>query len=164
MKGYSNEIKKKAVGRMKDGGTPIGELAEEYGVTRATLYNWQRDIDGIPRSNSIRSKGPKGWSSEDKFNAVLETSSLNEYEKTEYCRRRGIFIEQLKEWEETCRQANAAYTKAKQESEIELRKEQKRRVEIERELRRKDKALAEAAALLVLRKKAEAIWGDQEED
>jgi transposase len=36
--------------------------------------------------------------------------------------------------------------------------------ELEKELRRKDKALAEAAALLVLQKKVQAIWGDADDD
>ena len=60
-----------AVRRMRDGGTPIRELEKDLGVCNASLYNWERDIKGIPRSSSPRNKD-KGWSSESKYNAVIE--------------------------------------------------------------------------------------------
>jgi transposase len=45
-----------------------------------------------------------------------------------------------------------------------LKEEQKRAKQLEKELQKKEKALAEAATLLLLRKKAQAIWGDDEEE
>ena len=161
---YSTEFKKEAVRRMRDGGTTIRELEKELGVSDATLYNWERDLKGIPRYNSKRYKAQNGWSSEAKYNAVIETSSMTEYEKAEYCRSKGIYIEQLKEWETACKNANAEQAVMQQSFQEELRKEKRNNAILEKELRRKEKALAETAALLVLRKKAEAIWGDPEED
>lgn len=88
---------------------------------------------------------------------------MNEHEKGEYCRRNGIYAEQLGEWEKTCIQANAA-ERADSEVHEELKMQARKTRELERELARKEKALAEAAALLVLRKKADAIWGENEAD
>ncbi|WP_455289594.1 transposase [Cupriavidus necator] len=84
---------------------------------------------------------------------------------SEYCRRKGIQPEQIRQWRAACEQANA--TTPPKPGLAQRREEetaQKRIRALERELKRKDAALAETAALLVLRKKAEAIWGRDEED
>ena len=90
---------------------------------------------------------------------MIEAAALNEAELGDYCRRRGIFPEQIAIWREACEMANdwdrAAATRIAKET----RDDRKRIQQLERELARKEKALAEAAALLVLRKKAAAIWG-----
>jgi len=87
---------------------------------------------------------------------------MNEVELGEYCRQRGLYPEQLRVWREACERANdwekAASTRIARET-----KDDKKRIrELERDLARKEKALAETAALMVLRKKAEAIWGPAE--
>ena len=92
---------------------------------------------------------------------VVETAALSEAERGEYCRKRGLYPEQLQAWRRACAQANAAPVTPRATP---AKLSDKRRVqELERELRRKDKALAETAALLVLRKKADAIWGKDED-
>jgi hypothetical protein len=92
---------------------------------------------------------------------VVETAVLNEAERGEYCRQRGRYPEQLQAWRRACEQANAGKAASRPKNEAQA---DKRRIQdLERELRRKDKALAEAAALLVLRKKAQAIWGKDED-
>ena len=109
-------------------------------------------------------KNPEKWSSEDKFAIVLKAASLNEAELAEYCRQKGLYVEQIAAWRKACLQANsdsAAQAKARREQSKQDRKQIKK---LEQELRRKDKALAEAAALLVLQKKAQAIWGDGEDE
>lgn len=109
-------------------------------------------------------KSPEGWTSRDKFAAVLETAALNETELAEYCRKKGLYPEQIASWGTACEQANdwqRASEKQLKESSQQNKKEIKT---LRKELERKEKALAEAAALLVLRKKADAIWGQGEED
>ena len=92
---------------------------------------------------------------------VVETAALSEAERGEYCRKRGLYPEQLQAWRRVCEQANAGQTAPRPKPEAQA---DKRRIqELERELRRQEKALAETAALLVLRKKAEAIWGKDED-
>jgi hypothetical protein len=105
---------------------------------------------------------PEGWSSRDKFAAVLETAALNEAELAEYCRKRGLYPEQVRAWREACEQANDWDRSQNRRLREAQQCERRRRKQVERELERKEKALAEAAALLVLRKKAVAIWGDGE--
>ena len=109
-------------------------------------------------------KNPEGWSSEDKFAVVLETTPLNGAELGEYCRRKGLYPEQIAAWRAACLSANANAAEQAREQRQQSREDSRRIRQLEKELQRKEKALAEAAALLVLRKKAQAIWGDQEDD
>ncbi|GAB7541743.1 hypothetical protein CS8_014060 [Cupriavidus sp. 8B] len=105
------------------------------------------------------------WSSADKFRVVLETAPLSEAELSEYCRGKGIQPEQVQQWREACEQANAAAPVKRTLAQRREDEAARRRVrELERELKRKNAALAETAALLVLQKKAAAIWGRDEED
>lgn len=104
------------------------------------------------------------WSSQDKFRVVLESASLNAAELAEYCRRKGLYVEQIKAWREACEQANRPPQPSQARREREADKAAQQRIkQLERELRRKEAALAETAALLVLRKKAEALWGKEED-
>lgn len=95
---------------------------------------------------------------------VLETANLTEVEFSEYCREKGVYPEQVKEWKEACINVNDNAREKSTKAGKELRAERKEKEKLEKELARKEKALAEAAALLVLRKKADAIWETGEED
>ena len=105
---------------------------------------------------------PEGWSALDKFNAVLKSASLSEQQLSEYCRVQGLYPEQIARWKEACQQANDWDSSAKSQQNQQLRAEKKKRNKLEKELLRKDKALAETAALLVLSKKVSEIWGDED--
>ncbi|MDT8444559.1 MAG: IS3 family transposase, partial [Desulfuromonadales bacterium] len=87
----------------------------------------------------------------------------NESERSAYCRKRGLYPEQLAAWRQACEQANDWAEQRSQEHAKADRELQRKMRELERELQRKDKALAETAALLTLSKKARAIWGDGED-
>jgi len=93
---------------------------------------------------------------------VLETASLSEAEVAEYCRKRGLYPEQLVAWRQACAQANDWERTQEHKLKAVTQQDRQRIKALERELRHKDKALAETAALLVLRKKAQAIWGEPE--
>ena len=142
----------------------VSELARENGISEQTLYTWRRTIkaQGVPVPGN--GKNAEEWSSEDKFGVVLETAQLNEAELSEYCRRKGVFIEQIGVWRDACRQANAQTVERTREQREQSKSDRKRIKELEKELQRKEKALAEAAALIILRKKAQAIWGAPEDD
>jgi len=101
-------------------------------------------------------------SSEEKFAVVIESASLNEVELSEYCRRKGLYPEQIQAWRKTCLQANASATPKVDQTQV--RAQAKQIKQLEAELRRKEKALAETAALLVLQKKVQAIWGEPEDE
>lgn len=93
----------------------------------------------------------------------METAGLNETELAEYARKKGLYVEQIQVWKDACMNANGGIAKEAARLNRELKESVKERKKLERELQRKDKALAEAAALLVLSKKANAIWGDPED-
>ncbi len=142
---------------------PLKELAQEEGISEATLYNWRKAARAEGRLLPDGDTTPAGWCSADKFAAVVETAALNEAQLSAYCRERGLYPEQLQKWREACEQAND-WDRTQTRRVKEMRREDERRIqELERELREKEKALAETAALLVLRKKARAIWGEGED-
>jgi len=95
---------------------------------------------------------------------VLEASTLSEQELGEYCRRKGTYTNDIRAWETQCVNANNETMEDPKKLRAELKEEKDKVIEIKKQLRYKDKALAETAALLVLRKNVQAIWGDKEED
>ena len=84
----------------------IREIAKEEGITESTLYMWRNRARAEGRLMPDGDTTPESWSSRDKFNAVLETAVMNESELAEYCRKRGLFQEQIREWRQACEQAN----------------------------------------------------------
>jgi transposase-like protein len=140
----------------------IAGIAKEEGICEATLYHWRQAARAEGRLLPDGDSTPSGWTAADKFAAVVETAALNEAELSAYCRQRGLYPEQIRAWRLACEQAND-WDRSQTQGLKDARKVDERRIqELERELRIKEKALAETAALLVLRKKAQAIWGDGE--
>ena len=86
----------------------IREIAKEEGITESTLYNWRSQVRAEGRLMPDGASMPEEWSSRDKFSAVLETAAMNESDLAEYCRRRGLFPEQIRQWRQACEQANVA--------------------------------------------------------
>lgn len=161
-KNYSKEIKEKAMIRILKKEETLSDISRDTGISIHTLYRWR---DAKPETTPTkRNLNAEKWSSQDKFMVVLETTNLNEAELSKYCRKKGLYPEQVKQWEETCKEANGGATEETNFLSKELRKEKNEKAKLEKELRRKEKALAETAALLVLRKKANAIWGTKEEE
>ena len=141
----------------------IRQLSQEEGISEATLHKWRAEARGKGQLLPDADAGPDGWSSRDKFAAVLETAALNQVDLAEYSRKRGLYPAQITAWRAACEQAND-WDRSSTARISQATKEEKKRVkDLERELARKDRALAETAALLVLRKKAHAIWGGDED-
>lgn len=103
------------------------------------------------------------WSNEEKFAVVLETAALPEADLNQYCREKGLYPEQVKQWKQACIAGNTVKDKRNTKITAEQQSDKKRIKELERELRRKEKALAESAALLVLGKKFDAYWEEKED-
>lgn len=160
---YSKEMKESVVKRILSSEETIADISRDTGIRANTLYKWRDASKKNGLSATTKYRKADKWSSQDKFIVVLETANLNEIEFSEYCREKGIYPEQVKEWKEACMKANGAEIEKNSEVNKELKKERKEKEKLEKELQRKEKALAETAALLVLRKKANAIWGTDEE-
>ena len=92
---------------------------------------------------------------------VLETAGLNETELSAYCRRKGLYRQQIEVWRASCSEANAAVSGKAERAEVRAQKLEIK--ELHKELRRKEKALAEAAALLILQKKVHALFAEPED-
>ena len=163
---YTKEFKDSVLKRLEEPtNDTITSLSDELGVPRTTIYQWIKKAETDNKKTSITHKPINRWTSEDKFHVVLETASLTETELAEYCRRKGIFVDDVKAWREQCIKANQTITiEDPKELKESLKAEKELNKKLEKELRIKEKALAETAALLVLRKKANAIWGDPEEE
>lgn len=114
----------------------------------------------MPGNNTLSDE----WPAAAKFAAVLETATLSEIELSEYCRSKGLYPEQIQAWREACIQGQLSVRAQHQAEKAQTKADKKRIRELERELRRKDKALAEAAALLILQKKLDAYWCSVDED
>jgi len=142
-------ILKKAFNR---GNKSLSQIADENGIGHSTIAKW------VKKSN--QENNGKMLSPAEKFQHLQAIAKLNDEEIGAYCRQHGLYSIQLKDWEKDFMQKDSSEKKYKAEV-VALRK---RNAELERELRRKEKALAEAAALLILKKKAEEIWGDDKED
>jgi transposase len=144
-------------------------LSREVGIPQSTLSRWLRDAARNSRSRAARNtkeegetliaKRPADWSPEEKFNLVIEASSVPETELGAFLRRKGVHEAQLAEWREMMLSA----LKTRKTLPSGPRTSESRRIrQLESELNRKEKALAETAALLVLQKKVQILWGDEE--
>ncbi|WFF72098.1 hypothetical protein [Proteiniclasticum sp. QWL-01] len=89
---------------------------------------------------------------------------MTETDLAEYCHKKGIYAEQIERWKNACMQANGGVAEEANRLNKALRQRDKELKLMEKELLRKEKALAETAALLILRKKANAIWGNLTEN
>lgn len=161
---YPKEMKEAVVSKILSGEETLSDICRETGININTLYRWRDAAQRNGLSATTKYKNADKWSSQDKFIVVLETANLSEIEFSEYCRERGIYPEQVKEWKEACMNANDNSKVGQSKASKELQEERRAKEKLEKELARKEKALAEAAALLVLRKKANAIWGTDSED
>jgi len=142
----------------------IPQISREEGIPTSTLYTWRTRAREAGELLPYGSSSPAGWNSREKFFAVLETAFLSEIEISEYCRKKGIYPEQIQDWKAACEKANDWDKYSSQQFEHAVKEEKQKNKQLARELYRKEKALAETAALLVLRKKAGAIWGKAEEE
>ena len=164
MQHQSEEFKKVAVQKFHSrGARPVGQIAQELGVSTYSLYQWSKRY-GKSWGMKKTERRPQDWSAEEKLKAVIEFENLAPEKQGELLRREGLHSEHMVSWKGIMHAAlqPGESVGAKQRGE---RVEDKRKIkELERELHRKDKALAETAALLILKKKADLIWGTGENE
>lgn len=142
------------------------DLAVETGIPQTTLSHWVRQStrvipvsDKKAHESAGGSRRPEDWSAEERLRVVTEASKLSDEELGELLRREGLHEETLEAWREAALEALRPAPRG-----MKAAADAKKIKELERELARKDKALAETAALLVLKKKAQAIWGGGDDD
>ena len=168
MRRYSEAVKADVRRRMSPPQRQsVAQISAELGIHVVTLYNWRKawrmQGEVVPASE----KDPDGWSATYKFTVVLETAGLNATELSAYCRERGLYPEQVERWRQASQDANEKpVLTLKEQKELErLRAQDQKEIKrLKQELRRKEKALAEAAALLIASKKIQAFWGEDGDD
>ncbi|PHJ36939.1 transposase [Desulforamulus profundi] len=104
---YSDEFKYSIIKRMMPpNNESVNSIARETGLSEGTLHSWKKKA----RANGIAVPGgepeAEKWRTQDKFLIVVETASLSEIELAEYCRSKGLFVEQVEAWRDACMQAN----------------------------------------------------------
>lgn len=156
---YGQAFKDKAIARLlPPESASLDTLSRELSISVATLQRWRAEALASPAQ-------PRAWTAQARFEAVLLTATLDEASKSAWCRENGVFPQQLEQWRLAATQALAEPSEARAASPSQTKAARQRIKELERELHRKEKALAEAAALLVLRKKLAALFPtDKDED
>jgi transposase-like protein len=155
-------------------GTTVKDVAKSLGVGHSTLDKWiimarnneleptlEDEITSL--NDMINEKRPQDWSLEEKLEMVIRCAALDEEKISEICREQGIFPHHVKQWRQAFAKGATTNTKAKDKISSEEKHLKHENKALKKELDRKDKALAETAALLVLQKKVNTLWGGNED-
>ncbi len=154
---YGQAFKDRAVARMlPPESAEIAVISRDLAISPATLERWRAQALSEPASE-------RRWTAPARLEAVISTASLDELAQSAWCREHGLYPQQLQQWRNSATQALSEPEESR--ASAQQTQQDKRRIkELERELRRKDAALAEAAALLVLSKKVAAIFNKGEDE
>jgi transposase len=131
-------------------------VAQEVGIGVGTLERWREEAQSRPARG-------RAWTAGARLEAVITTASMDETGKSAWCRQHGVYPTELDKWRASCTAALAEPEEARASPQA-TRADRKRIKELERDLLRKDRALAETAALLVLSKKVAAIFNKGEDE
>ena len=163
---YTEGFKARMIERMAGGeGISASSLSREMGISQSTLSRWLRKASIVEsmkkKSTRNRTRSTRQWTAEEKLRVVLATAELTGEELGAYLRKEGLHQAQLDQWRSAIVEALGVPDKQKQRV---AREEARKIKKLEKELNRKDKALAEVTALLVLKKKLEALMGGGDDD
>lgn len=140
----------------------VQELARSEGLSASTIYGWKREAkmrgEPVPGKKSTT----EDWSAETKLAAVIATGTMSETQLSEYCRAKGLYPEQVKQWKQEALGGFASAHDNAQSMKQTSKQDKKTIKRLEAELRHKEKALAEAGAIIVLQKKYEAFLKERE--
>lgn len=162
-KPYSEEFRKSVVQKiLLRGGKTVEQICEEVGVASPTLYAWKKKYASAAGMKNA-DRRPQDWSAAEKWKAVFEFESLSEEERGGFLRKSGLHSEHIEGWKKSM-QASLEPALKDPSARAELSDLKAKNKELERDLNRKNKALAETSALLVLKKKADLIWGTGEDE
>lgn len=133
-------------------------LVDTYGVTKSAIYQWKHELKQQMQPGTTSSR----FTGAEKLAMVIKTASMNELEFGEFLRSNGVTAEEISAWKKSYEQAGEK--QSRRESPRDAKEAEKTIRKLQAELKRKEKALAETAAILVLQGKADAIWGANGED
>lgn len=164
MRTYPQELKESMVARMcMPGGPSALQLSRETGICNVSLSNWKRKFVSGDRLNKHRSK----WNDAEKLDILLESQGLSDEDLGIFLRKKGLHSTDLAEIKADLKSAlskSGSKKPGRPKKDLELQKSQEEVKKLRRDIRRKDKVLAEQAAIIILKKKVQDLWGDEEED
>lgn len=141
----------------------VTSVSAEEGISDVTLYSWLKQC----RQKRVPVPGHRttadNWSPEAKLAVVIETATLSEAERAAYCREKGLYVEQIQRWKKACLQGASLQPGMEKAAQKQQRESQSTIKKLQAEVRRKDRALAETAALLVLSQKLEALYSSDQD-
>ena len=168
MNQYSEKLRRSMSAKILiPGGPSVLSLSRETGISPASLSRWVRKYKG---NGALFMTGgqrrPQDWSGSERFEAILATNNLKGAELGVYLRKNGLTSAHLERWkQEFINIVDSGHGKVGRKPKNQMEKAlQKENKALKRDLRRKDKALAETSALLILKKKAREIWGIPEDE
>lgn len=156
--GFKQSILKRVLPPCNEG---IRQVSRETGVNKQTICNWLNEYRSGKFPAERRDLSPRDYSLKEKYHVLLESSKYSDEDIGRYLRERGVHTEHLTMWDQEIRDM-LDKKNGNKDSEVNLLK--KRIKALEKELNRKDKALAETTALLVLKKKLDALIMEDEDD
>lgn len=160
VKNYSEDFQKSIVSKYLNRGSKTADsIAQDAGISIASIYGWTKKYGNVQSMTNKPGRRPNDRKAHEKFQLVMKYFSLPEEERGKFLRENGLHSENLEQWKKTM---ESGFTLKPKSSE--LAEEKKKNKILEREIRRKDKALAEAAALIILKKKADLLWGMDEDE
>lgn len=156
---FKNNVVEKMLNRAPE--VTINDIAKDYGIAHSTVGRWVRESRQMTLGNNstmtTKEKRPQDWNAAEKFQAIIDCAPLDDEAISAYCRQQGLYAHHIKQWQHDFIQSQSGQKGRAERGQLNaLRTENK---QLKSELNRKEKALAETAALLVLKKKAQAIWG-----
>jgi transposase len=153
---YGQKFKERVVARLlPPESSPVDAVSQAVGISAATLERWRAEILAKASGDATRP-----WTPASRLEAVIATAAMDHATRSAWCREHGVYPTELETWK---RDAIGGLGELRGEDSAALKRERRRSKELERELHRKDKALAETAALLVLSKKLAAIFHEGED-
>jgi transposase len=168
---YTDAIKASVLSKALAPNAPgVIELAKEFNIPMPTIYTWMYNMKKKNNNQERIQQRPKDQSPASKLQAVMDTVGKTEQEQSAYCRTQGIYYNQIEAWKQQILESLGAAARtadkssATKENKAASQKIQDEMKQLKSDLNRKDKALAELTALLVLKKKADLLWGDSEDD
>lgn len=151
---YTNDYRNRILQRLlKPGGPSAMEISRETGIHHGTLYRWMHEAKNGQMSK--RKRSPRNWSLEEKYRALLEAQGQSEEELGRWLREQGLHGDHLKQWEKEIE------TFLRMSGNSRLKESEREIKSLRKELERKDKALAEMSALVVLKKKFQKLLEEQ---
>ncbi|WP_445768132.1 transposase, partial [Rheinheimera sp.] len=143
MPSYSEERKQQILNKLlPPSNMTVAEVSRIEGIGLQTLYNWRDKAKQQGRPVPGSKPTSEHWSAEAKFATVLETTSLNEAELSEYCRAKGLYVEQVKAWKADALRGFMSSREQELEAKRQRQADHKEIKQLKGELRRKEKALA----------------------